>query len=46
MLGMKVKHKNPVRVPHLSIAVLGGQPDRLPMIIGGAEDGFAAFPFA
>jgi hypothetical protein len=35
-------------VPHLSIAVLGGiQPDKLPKIIGGAEDGFAArFLFA
>jgi hypothetical protein len=44
----RVKHKEPIRVPHLSIAVLGGiQPDRLPKIIGGAEDGFAArFLFA
>jgi hypothetical protein len=44
----RVKHKEPVRVPHLSIAVLGGiQPDKLPKIIGGAEDGFAArFLFA
>jgi hypothetical protein len=44
----RVKHKEPVRVPHLSIAVLGGiQPDKLPTIIGGAEDGFAArFLFA
>jgi hypothetical protein len=44
----RVKHKEPIHVPHLSIAVLGGiQPDRLPKIIGGAEDGFAArFLFA
>jgi hypothetical protein len=39
----RVKHKQPIHVPHLSIAVLGGiQPDKLPKIIGGAEDGFAA----
>jgi hypothetical protein len=44
----RVKHKEPIHVPHLSIAVLGGiQPDKLPKIIGGAEDGFAArFLFA
>jgi hypothetical protein len=44
----RVKHKQPIHVPHLSIAVLGGiQPDKLPTIIGGAEDGFAArFLFA
>jgi hypothetical protein len=44
----RVKHKEPIHVAHLSIAVLGGiQPDKLPKIIGGAEDGFAArFLFA
>ncbi len=39
----RVKLTEPVRVPHLSIAVLGGiQPDRLAKIIAGPQDGFAA----
>jgi Protein of unknown function (DUF3987) len=33
----------PIVIPHLSIAVLGGvQPDKLDLITGGADDGFAA----
>jgi hypothetical protein len=37
------KDPEPILIPHLSVAVLGGvQPDRLPLITGGADDGFAA----
>jgi hypothetical protein len=37
------KHPEPIIIPHLSIAVLGGiQPDKLGLIIAGADDGFAA----
>ena len=39
----RIKRDDPIRVAHLSIAVLGGiQPDKLPKIIGGADDGFAS----
>jgi Protein of unknown function (DUF3987) len=39
----RMKFANTIKVPHLSIGVLGGiQPDKLAKVIGGAEDGFAA----
>lgn len=44
----RVKHDDPICVPHLSIGIVGGiQPDKLSKITGGADDGFAGrFLFA
>ena len=37
------KNPEPILIAHLSVAVLGGvQPDKLSLITGGADDGFAA----
>lgn len=39
----RVKHGRPLRVPRLSVGVLGGiQPDKLPLITDGPDDGLAA----
>jgi hypothetical protein len=39
----RVKFSEPVLIPHLTIGVLGSiQPDKLPVITGGADDGFAS----
>jgi hypothetical protein len=39
----RVKEARPVRIPHLAIGITGGvQPDRLPLLLGGADDGQAA----
>src|SRR3954464_6542630 len=39
----RVKHPQPIRIPHLSIGVLGGvQPDKLSAIIEGPDDGLAS----
>jgi hypothetical protein len=39
----RMKSPEPVRIPHLSIGILGGiQPDKLPAIISGPDDGLAS----
>ncbi len=39
----RVKHPVPIRIPHLTIGVLGGiQPDRLADLLRGDDDGLAA----
>ena len=39
----RVKHKEPIRIPRLSVAIVGGiQPDRLRPITNGDDDGLAA----
>lgn len=39
----RMKHPRPIRVPHLSVGILGGiQPDRLTEAFAGADDGLAA----
>ena len=39
----RVKLSEPIFIPHLTVGVLGSiQPDRLPVMTGGADDGFAS----
>jgi len=38
-----VKFSEPIHIPHLTVGVLGSiQPDKLPVVTGGADDGFAS----
>src|SRR3954464_12408170 len=35
--------RRPLRVPHFSVGVLGGiQPDKIPIVIDGPDDGFSS----
>ncbi len=39
----RVKHPEPLRIPHLAVALFGTiQPERLAEVLGGADDGLAA----
>jgi hypothetical protein len=39
----RVKLSEPIFIPHLTVGVLGSiQPDKLPVMTGGADDGFAS----